>query len=652
MPKRMEEISDQQTAIGSYIAQASEGSSASVNVYEQALPHPVEQAVIDAARQRLTQLPLETPATVDSPPSDSRLPPFDRNPLFVGREGDLHTIASLLKAGERATVVVTGMGGLGKSQLANEFIHRYGRYFLGGVFWLSFADAVALPTEIAACHLALQRELRLDTRTFPLEEQAQHVLSTWQNALPRLLAFDNCEEEALLVQWRPPTGGCRVLVTSRRASWSKDAHVHVLPLGELEREESVKLLGEYRPDFSTEERSAIAEELGDLPLAVNLAGNYLEEYQESPLGTAENYLTALRQTSPLLHRSLHREGENYNTKHVRNVARTFALSYERLDRDLAADATALNIVARAAQFAPGVPIARELLRATMGPEEDEQVEEMVVQALKRLTALGLLEKQQGNSYRLHRLLAAFVRFQSSSADTGAQTDVEQALLTTTRRLNQAGYPAPVLALQSHLRFVCEEALQRGDELSANLCHELAYHLYSIGAYTEAGIYCQKALAIYRRVLGEEHPDTATSLNHLALLYYAQGKYEQAEPLLRQALIIRQRLLGEEHPNTATSLNNLASLYHAQGQYEQAEPLYQQALAIRQRLLGEEHPDTAQSLNNLALLYYVHDQYEQAEPLLQQALTIAQRVLGEEHPQSLTLAENYNYLLEEMKREKM
>ncbi len=170
MPERMEELSDQQTAIGSYIAQASRGSSASVNVYEQALPHPVEQAVIDAARQRLVQLPLETPAMVDSPPSDSRLPPFDRNPFFVGREGDLHTIASLLKESERATVVVTGMGGLGKSQLANEFIHRYGRYFLGGVFWLSFAEAVAIPTEIAACHLALQRELRLDTRTFPLEE--------------------------------------------------------------------------------------------------------------------------------------------------------------------------------------------------------------------------------------------------------------------------------------------------------------------------------------------------------------------------------------------------------------------------------------------------------------------------------------------------
>jgi hypothetical protein len=425
----MEKVSDQLTALGSYIAQASQGSSASVNVYEQALPHPVEQTVLDAARQRLAELPLDTTAKVDSPPSDSRLPPFDRNPLFVDCEEDLHTIASLLKAGERATVVVTGMGGLGKSQLANEFIHRYGRYFLGGVFWLSFADAVAIPTEIAACHLALQRELRLDTRTFPLEEQAHHVLSTWQNALPRLLVFDNCEEEALLVQWRPPTGGCRLLVTSRRASWSKDAQVQILPLGELRREESVILLGKYRADLSPDERAAIAEELGELPLALNLAGNYLEEYQESRLGSAQAYLAALRRTTPQLHPSLQSEGTNYTTKHGRNVARTFALSYERLDETAATDASALKLLARAGQLAPGVPIPRDLLRATMGPEDDDQVEDAVVQALKRLTTLGLLEKQPGSTSRLHRLLAAFVRLQSSSVDPGAQADVEQALLT-------------------------------------------------------------------------------------------------------------------------------------------------------------------------------------------------------------------------------
>jgi tetratricopeptide (TPR) repeat protein len=76
-----------------------------------------------------------------------------------------------------------------------------------------------------------------------------------------------------------------------------------------------------------------------------------------------------------------------------------------------------------------------------------------------------------------------------------------------------------------------------------------------------------------------------------MLYSSQGRYEQAEPLYQQALEMWKRLLGDEHPDVATSLNNLAGLYDSQGRYEQAEPLYQQALEMWKRLLGDEHPDT-------------------------------------------------------------
>jgi tetratricopeptide (TPR) repeat protein len=88
------------------------------------------------------------------------------------------------------------------------------------------------------------------------------------------------------------------------------------------------------------------------------------------------------------------------------------------------------------------------------------------------------------------------------------------------------------------------------------------------------------------------------LNNLANLYYSQGKYEQAEPLYIQALELRKQLLGENHPDTATSLNNLANLYYSQGKYEQAEPLYIQALEIAEQTLGENHPLRVTIRNNL------------------------------------------------------
>ena len=97
--------------------------------------------------------------------------------------------------------------------------------------------------------------------------------------------------------------------------------------------------------------------------------------------------------------------------------------------------------------------------------------------------------------------------------------------------------------------------------------------------------------MYKKLLGEEHPSVATSLNNLAALYESQGRYTEAEPLFIQALEMWKKLLGPEHPNVATSLNNLAGLYESQGRYEEAEPLYIQALDMRKKLLGEEHPYT-------------------------------------------------------------
>ncbi len=75
------------------------------------------------------------------------------------------------------------------------------------------------------------------------------------------------------------------------------------------------------------------------------------------------------------------------------------------------------------------------------------------------------------------------------------------------------------------------------------------------------------------MLGENHPDVATSLNNLAGLYEFQGRYKEAEPLHLEALDLHKRLLGENHPDVATSLNNLAGLYESQGRYKEAEPLY-------------------------------------------------------------------------------
>src|SRR5271157_3510210 len=85
----------------------------------------------------------------------------------------------------------------------------------------------------------------------------------------------------------------------------------------------------------------------------------------------------------------------------------------------------------------------------------------------------------------------------------------------------------------------------------------ASQLYARGQYTEAALLFQEDLSIRRDILGEGHPDTATSYNNLAATIRAQGKYAVAEAMNRRALAITRKALGEGHPHTATNYSNLA-----------------------------------------------------------------------------------------------
>jgi tetratricopeptide (TPR) repeat protein len=616
-----------------------------ITVYAWATPRPVDPQVLAAAEQQLAALPLDIIPDPAPLPPGSRMP-LRRNPLFVGREVVLRMLAAALKGGATVaispTVATTGLGGVGKTQLASEFVHRYGSFFAGGVYWLNCADPAAVPAEVAACGgpgaLALHPEFHM----LPITDQVQLVQAAWQSPLPRLLVFDNCEDEALLAQWRPPHGGCRVLVTSRRASWEPSLGVQLVPLGILRRDESLALLRHHRPDLSAGEANldAIAAELGDLPLALHLAGSFLTRYRQAV--TPGAYLSQLRQPDLLAHPSL--QGWQLTrdlspTQHEQHVARTFTLSYDRLDPNDPTDTLARALLARAAHFAPGQPILRDLLLATVaGVEETSEAALQAEDALGRLLDLGLLEPEAAGAVRLHRLLAVFVR--GAAHDAAAQMAVEDALLAEVERLISAGYPRPLLTLHPHLRAVTEAAHLREDRQAAQLNAALGHILHLLGEYAGAQFHDERALALGEQVLGPEHRDVAAILNNLAALYDAQGRYSAAEPLHQRALAIVERALGPDHPAVAVSLDNLAALYWDQGQYAAAEPLLQRALAIQERVLGPDHPDVALSLNNLALLYKSQGRYAEAEPLYQRALAICERVLGPEHPHTATVRENY------------
>jgi tetratricopeptide (TPR) repeat protein len=575
------------------------------------------------------------------------------NPLFVGRKSELCALAEALQVGKTAaigqTAAATGLGGIGKTQLAAAFVHRYGQYFDGGVFWLSFADPASVPVGVALCggpgHLGLwTAEATPDFNT-----QITMVRTAWAEPVPRLLVFDNCEDEKLLETWRPVTGGCRVLVTCRRRSFSPHLGVRTLGLDVLPRTESMALLHSFggRPsddNAGDATLDAICAELGDLPLALHLAGSFLARY--SSVVTHAQYLTQLRDQALLGHSSLQGRGSNGSpTGHALHVGRTFALSWDQLDPTREEDALARKLMRVAACLAPGEPIPRSLLLAPLPPRSEDAEAALVIEdAIHRLLALGLIEAPEPDAYLIHRLVTAFVQ-QGDDDHDATRESVERALLRVAGLVNASGYPALLSSWQPHLRVVTNVAWDRQDGRAASLCDRFGEHLRALGDYAGARPYYERNLAIRKKLHGPDHLQTATSLNNLALLLQLQGDYDEALPLLQRAIAIQEKQLGPDHPEMGTSLNNLAALLQARGEYADARPLYERALAMSERQHGPEHPETATGLNNLGMLLMAQGAYSHALPLLERALRIREKHLGPEHPETAMSLHNLALLLQ-------
>jgi eukaryotic-like serine/threonine-protein kinase len=165
------------------------------------------------------------------------------------------------------------------------------------------------------------------------------------------------------------------------------------------------------------------------------------------------------------------------------------------------------------------------------------------------------------------------------------------------------------------------------EVALNL-ERLGDVLQRTGRYDEAEAILAEAIETARRAgHAELESDAHTDLGHSL---QARGDYVGAEAAYREALAIRRRILGDQHPRTATSIHNLALALEMQERRDEAESLYWQSLELNRGLLDPEHTHIALTLTTLARLYSNQDDHERAEALLQEALGIYRNRLGPRH----------------------
>jgi tetratricopeptide (TPR) repeat protein len=163
---------------------------------------------------------------------------------------------------------------------------------------------------------------------------------------------------------------------------------------------------------------------------------------------------------------------------------------------------------------------------------------------------------------------------------------------------------------------------------------LARILAEQGALGEARTLYERTLEIQRRVLGPEHPDALTSMNHLANVLSKQGALDEARTLHERTLEIRRRTLGPEHPETLMSQSNLANTLRAQGKLDESCRLHRQTLELRRRTLGPDHNHTVSSVRNLGETLFRMGRINEARTLFEEAVEKRRHTLGRGHPETL------------------
>jgi tetratricopeptide (TPR) repeat protein/cellulose biosynthesis protein BcsQ len=567
------------------------------------------------------------PPDSDTLPEPGPLPPGSRIPFgpnanFTGREEALKALARALLHGDGATLItqaVLGMGGIGKTQLAVEFAHRYGRFF-HGVHWINAAQPEGIAGEIATCgqKMAAAREAPFPQK---MPDQLAWTLATWQQGKRRLLILDNLEDISAAREWLGQLcgGPLRILLTARRADWPADLGLSPHSLDTFTPEESHAFLQRYLPEDEVQALDNLAERLGHLPLALEMAGRYLKRRRRKRV---VDYLEELDQ--PLHHHSMRnwREELGNPTGHDLDMMATFALSWEEIS-----DETAQRLFLIAGYCAPGEPIPYKLLERAADLEQD-----VCDETLDRLISLGLLDLKASNvGPTIHPLLSEYARASDMTLGKDLLSDLSSAMMAATGEALDTGFPERFQLLRPHARAVAKWAEEKGIEQAGMLWSNLGSHLYIVADYAGARASLRRALALWREAYGEEHPLVATALNNLGNVQQTLGDLEGARGSYEQALRIDEAAYDPDHPNVAQAINNLGSIQQDLGDLEGARGSYERALRIDEAAYGPDHPNVARDVNNLGSVQQALGDLEGARASFEQALRIDEAAYGPDHP---------------------
>jgi tetratricopeptide (TPR) repeat protein len=584
--------------------------------------------------------PPEPAAVVLSQPIWSAEIP-SRNPNFTGRVAALSTLrANLTDPAHPQAQVISGMGGVGKTEIATEYIHRYRDEY--EIIWWIRAEHHDRVRD-ALVNLGQRLELRVATSGSARNRAIAAVLEALQSGVRAnwLLVYDNAAQPLDLQRYLPrcPPGG-HIIVTSRLQNWPgyiEADNVEILPFTE---EESVSFLrhrvpflgADGRPDEDerrASEAGRLAAALGHLPIAVEHAAAYLTETSQS----VDDYLTRFAENA---HRLLSEQSAEF----PESVSATWTMSTELLTEDaerlfnlcafFSPEPIAVDLFLQNAQAIGDLPGLYELLSSSLrfraaasqlhrlslvkvdGARDQIQMHR-VVQAVTR----GQLRQNRLEMFRAYRAAVDTLIAESNPGNPD-------------RGSNDAIYDLSLQHLESERNF-----LNTSNPALRRLIIDQVRRLHLRGGHVEAVQFGQDARRVWRERLGPEDLQVLTLTVEVAIAMRLDGHAADARRLTLEALPSLRTRYGEEHEVTLLCANAYGADLRTRAQFGEALDLDLELLPKFERVFGPDHERTLNVRNNLAVDYRRLGRHAEALETDQRTYEDRRRILGPTDLRTLT-----------------
>jgi tetratricopeptide (TPR) repeat protein len=617
--------------------------------------------------------------------------PFRQDPDFVDRLDILTWLHERCEvpAGRAA---LTGLGGVGKSQLAIRFCHQVRAQSQQiSVFWVHVGTRARFQEGYRRIAEAVKMKGFDDPRadiirlvySWLCDESNGRWLMVIDNADDSKVFFpqfhgtqtannsdlDHTEEEPLS-DFLPQSSNGSILVTSRNRDVAyrlTGSHTCIREVKPMNEQDALALLSKKTSSSAQDDAVELLQALDYMPLAITQAAACIE--QRAPRMTISRYIDEIRRSDTrLLEKDMgdtRRDGKASNS-----IIMTWQVSFEYIRIHIPTAARLLSLMS----FFDRQGIPETLLHDRYQKKDEQSDFDDDIHALLNFSLVRISGER--DEFEMHRLVQ-FTTRKWLELHSALEEWKEIYLETVNEALPEGSYenwkicqklfPHAEMALEyqpstngysdqwgsilykvawyasrkgeyrraeemdRRLLEVRERVLGKEHRCTIKSVEALGNDVRDLGKYTEAEELHVRALKWKEKNLGLEHTSTVSCLNGLGVVLSILGKDEEAETMHRRALEISERVHGRIHRETLTYANNLGLVLRNQGRYGEAETISGRVVEDRESLYGPEHPSTLNAYSNLVFALMNQGNYQEAEPLCRRVLEAKTNVLGPKHP---------------------